>query len=107
MKFSRYLIWNFLKMFLIVVCGAVLIFIVIDFVGNIKTWLSRDMKLAGDYYLSYLPYILYLITPVALFIAVLASVGNMARHLEMSAMQSSGQSPFKTLFPIFLLGVFM
>ena len=60
MKFSRYLIWNFLKMFLIVVCGAVLIFIVIDFVGNIKTWLSRDMKLAGDYYLSYLPYILYL-----------------------------------------------
>ena len=27
MKFSRYLIWNFLKMFLIVVCGAVLIFV--------------------------------------------------------------------------------
>ena len=107
MKFSRYLIWNFLKMFLIVVCGAILIFVVIDFVGNIKTWLSRDMKLVGDYYLSYLPYIIYLITPVALFISVLASVGNMARHLEMSAMQSSGQSPFKTLMPIFLLGVLM
>ena len=45
MKFSRYLIWNFLKMFLIVVCGAILIFVVIDFVGNIKTWLARDMKL--------------------------------------------------------------
>ena len=107
MKFSRYLIWNFLKMFLIVVCGAVLIFVVIDFVGNIKTWLARDMKAVSDYYLSYLPYILYLITPVALFIAVLASVGNMARHLEMSAMQSSGQSPFKTLLPIFFLGILM
>jgi len=94
-------------MFLIVVCGAVLIFVVIDFVGNIKTWLARDMKLVGDYYLSYLPYIIYLITPVALFIAILASVGNMARHLEMSAMQSSGQSPFRTLFPIFMLGVFL
>ena len=94
-------------MFLIVVCGAILIFVVIDFVGNIKTWLARDMKLVGDYYLSYLPYILYLITPVALFIAVLASVGNMARHLEMSAMQSSGQSPFKTLLPIFMLGIFL
>ena len=107
MKFSRYLIWNFLKMFLIVVCGAVLIFVVIDFVGNIKTWSAREMKSVGDYYLSYLPYILYLITPVALFISVLASVGNMARHLEMSAMQSSGQSPLKTLFPIFFLGVLM
>lgn len=105
MKFSRYLIWNFVKMFLIVVLGAILVFVVIDFVGNIKTWLARDMKDVGEYYFCYLPYMLYLITPVAMFIAVLASVGNMARHLEMSAMQSSGQSPLKTLLPIFLLGI--
>ena len=105
MKFSRYLIWNFLKMLLIVVLGSILVFVVIDFVGNIKTWLARDMKDVGEYYFCYLPYMLYLITPVAMFIAVLASVGNMARHLEMSAMQSSGQSPLKTLLPIFLLGV--
>ncbi|MCQ2062484.1 MAG: LptF/LptG family permease [Fibrobacter sp.] len=105
MKFSRYLVWNFLKMFLIVIIGAILVFVMIDFVGNIKTWLARDMKDVGDYYLCYLPYMIYLITPVALFIAVLASVGNMARHLEMSAMQSSGQSPLKTLFPIFFFGL--
>ncbi|PWJ66206.1 MULTISPECIES: LptF/LptG family permease [unclassified Fibrobacter] len=107
MKFSRYLMWNFLKMFLIVLLGAVLMFAVIDFVGNIKTWLARDTKDAIDYYVSYIPYMVYLITPVALFIAVLASVGNMARHLEMSAMQSSGQSPFKTLIPIFVFGILM
>ena len=90
-------------MFLIVTIGAIFMFAVIDFVGNIKTWLARDTKDAVDYYVSYIPYMLYLITPVSLFIAVLASVGNMARHLEMSAMQSSGQSPLKTLFPIFSL----
>lgn len=105
MKFSRYMLFNFLKMFLLVLCGAILMFIVIDFVGNIRTWLSRETKDAIDYYISYLPYMIYLITPVALFIAVLASIGNMARHLEMSAMQSSGQSPLKTLFPIFLFGL--
>ncbi len=105
MKFSRYLIGNFMKMFLIVMLGAILMFVVIDFVGNIKTWLARDMKDVGEYYWCYLPYIVYLITPVAMFIAVLASVGNMARHLEMTAMQSSGQSPFKTLMPIFFFGI--
>lgn len=105
MKFTRYLIWNFLKMFLIVLLGAIFMFVVIDFVGNIKTWLARDVKDAVDYYVCYLPYMIYLITPVALFIGVLASVGNMARHLEMSAMQSSGQSPLKTLLPIFFFGV--
>ena len=105
MKFSRYMMWNFLKMFLLVLLGAILMFAVIDFVGNIKTWLARDSKDAIDYYVSYIPYMVYLISPVALFIAVLASVGNMARHLEMSAMQSSGQSPLKTLLPIFVFGV--
>lgn len=104
MRFPRYLIWNFLKMFLIVVIGALLVFALIDFVGNIKTWLARDMKDVGDYYLSYLPYMVYLISPVALFIAVIASVGNMARYLEMCAMQSSGQGPLKTLMPIFVIG---
>ena len=105
MRFSRYLIWNFIKMFLIVTIGAIFMFAVIDFVGNIKTWLARETKDAVDYYVSYIPYMLYLITPVSMFIAVLASVGNMSRHLEMSAMQSSGQSPLKTLFPIFFLGI--
>lgn len=105
MKFTRYLIRNFLKMFLLVLLGAIFMFVVIDFVGNIKIWLARDVKDAVDYYICYLPYMIYLITPVALFIGVLASVGNMARHLEMSAMQSSGQSPFKTLLPIFIFGV--
>ena len=87
MKFTRYMMWNFLKMFLLVLLGAILMFAVIDFVGNIKTWLARDTKDAVDYYVSYIPYMVYLITPVALFIAVLASIGNMARHLETSAMQ--------------------
>lgn len=105
MKFTRYMLWNFLKMFLIVLVGAILMFVVIDFVGNIKVWATRETKDAVDYYVCYLPYMVYLITPVACFISVLASIGNMARHLEMSAMQSSGQSPLKTLFPIFVFGI--
>ena len=32
MKFTRYMMWNFLKMFLIVLLGAILMFAVIDFV---------------------------------------------------------------------------
>ena len=49
MKFSRYLIWNFLKMFLLIFIGAIVMFVVIDFVGNIRTWLSRGMEDVVDY----------------------------------------------------------
>lgn len=104
MKFSRYLVLHFLKMFLLVLLGAVFMFIVIDFVGNIRTWLARDLLDAKAYYLAYLPYIVYLVTPVALFIGVVASVGNMSRHLEIMAIQQSGRSPFRTLVPVFLVG---
>ncbi len=104
MKFSRYLVLHFLKMFLLVLLGAVFMFIVIDFVGNIRTWLARDLLDAKAYYIAYLPYIVYLVTPVALFIGVVASVGNMSRHLEIMAIQQSGRSPFHALVPVFFVG---
>lgn len=104
MKFSRYLVWNFVKMFLLVLLGSVFMFIVIDFVGNIKTWLARDIADAKDYYIAYMPYIVYLVSPVALFIGIVASVGNMSRHLEFTAIQQSGRSPFRALVPIFFVG---
>lgn len=91
-------------MFLLVLLGAVFMFIVIDFVGNIRTWLARDLSDVREYYLAYLPYIVYLVTPVALFIGIVASVGNMSRHLEFMAIQQSGRSPFRALFPVFFVG---
>jgi lipopolysaccharide export system permease protein len=105
MKFTLYLLKNFFKLFFLVLLGAVIMFVVIDFVGNIRMWLSRDMKDVVDYYLAYLPYIVYLVTPVALFIAVVASVGNMTRHLEMTAIQGSGRSPLHVLGPVFIVGM--
>jgi len=105
MKFTRYMVGNFLRLFLLVLLGSIVMFVVIDFVGNIRMWLSRGMNDLGDYYFAYLPYIVYLVTPVALFIGVVASVGNMARHLEMTAIQSSGRSPLRALWPILIVGI--
>ncbi len=105
MKFSRYLLYNYLKMFFLIFIGAIVMFIVIDFVGNIRLWLSRGLEDVAAYYLNYLPYILYLISPVVLFLAVIASVGNMAKHLELTAVQSAGRSMFRALQPIFLFGI--
>jgi lipopolysaccharide export system permease protein len=104
MKFSRYMLWSFVRSWLLVVLGAVVIFVVIDFVGNIRTWLNRGMADTAEYYLNYLPHIVYLIMPIAVLIAVVASVGNMARHLELSAILGSGRSGARMLAPLFFLG---
>lgn len=104
MRFSRYLLANFLRTLALVLIGTVVVFIVIDFVGNIRMWLSRGMDETGEYYLNYLPYILYLVMPIALMISTVAAVGGMARHLELIAMQGAGRSGLRILLPVFLLG---
>ncbi len=105
MKFSRYLTWNFLKMLFLIFAGALVMFVVIDFVGNIKAWSNRETSDIIEYYKCYSPYIAFLISPVALFLAVIASVGNMSKHLELTAVQSSGRSMFRALMPIFFFGL--
>lgn len=105
MKFSLYLLMNFLKSFALIMVGSVLVFIIIDFVGNIKMWLLRGMDQTAEYYLNYLPYIIYLVSPVAIMLTAIASVGAMARHLEISAMQGAGRSPLRILTPVLCAGV--
>jgi len=105
MKFSLYLLGNFLKSFALITIGSVLVFVIIDFVGNIKMWLLRGMGQVAEYYLNYLPYIIYLVSPVALMLTAIASIGAMARHLEISAMQGAGRGPFRILLPALATGV--
>jgi lipopolysaccharide export system permease protein len=79
--------------------------VIIDFVGNIKMWLLRGMDQVAEYYLNYLPYIIYLVSPVAVMLTSIASIGAMARHLEISAMQGAGRDPFRILLPVLATGV--
>lgn len=107
MKFTRYLLGNFFRSLILVCIGAVLIFVVIDFVGNIRMWLTRGMEDTIEYYRCYLPYIFYLILPIAILIGVVASIGNMARHLELTAVMGSGRSGPAVLRPLLLVGVIL
>lgn len=107
MKFTRYLLGNFAKSFVLVAIGAILIFVVIDFVGNIRMWLSRGMENTLEYYQCYLPYIFYLILPIAVLIAVVASLGSMARHLELTAILGAGRSGPAMLRPLVLVGLLL
>jgi len=107
MKFSRYLLVRFLQAFLLVSLAVVLIFLVIDFVGNIRAWLGKGWEVTLEYYLNYLPYMFYLTLPISLLIAVVASLGTMARYLELVAAQGAGRSPILVLSPVFAFGLFL
>ncbi len=103
--------WHVLKGFLgllILTVGSIaVIFIVIDFVGNTKIWLSRSPKEVGQYYLDFLPHIIYLVLPIAMLLAAVFSIGNMSRHLELVALRAAGIPVTRIIMPILLFGLVM
>ncbi len=104
---TRHVLFGFLGLLLLTVTSIVVIFVVIDFVGNSKTWLARTPKEVVRYYLDFLPHIIYLILPIAVLLASVFSIGNMSRHLELVALRAAGIPITRILSPILIFGVLM
>jgi lipopolysaccharide export system permease protein len=96
---------GFLGLLLLTVACSMAIFVVIDFVGNSKIWLARAPKDVAEYYLEYLPHILYLVLPISMLLASVFSVGNMARHLEIVALRAAGIPVTRIIAPILCFGL--
>ncbi len=104
---TRLVLKNFLGLFLLCFFSATVIFIVIDFVGNSRVWLSRPPEDRYQYYLNYLPYITYLVCPIALLLAAVFAVGNMAKHLELVALRAAGVPVIRILSSLLLAGALL
>ena len=103
--YTRHILKGFLGLFVLCFLSAVLVFVVIDFVGNSRIWLSRPSADRYRYYLNYLPYIAYLVCPIAVLLASVFSVGKLAKQLELVALRSAGVSVTRILSPMLVFGV--
>jgi lipopolysaccharide export system permease protein len=103
--YSRHVLKTFAGLFLLIFICAVAIFLIIDFAGNSRVWIARPPSERTDYYLNYLPYIAYLVCPIALLLASVFSVGNLAKHFELVALRAAGISVTRILAPVFWTGL--
>jgi lipopolysaccharide export system permease protein len=86
----------------------VVFFIVLHFVEYIDDFMDRGASMRevfGTYYPSYIPEIIRLTSPMALFLACLYVTGRMAQNLEIIALQMSGVPLRRLLWPYGLLAV--
>jgi lipopolysaccharide export system permease protein len=104
---DRYLLTKFLGTLGFSLLAFAIIFIIIDIIGFLDKFIDHHvpLKIVALYYLYYLPYIIILTLPVAMLLASLFSVGQLARFNEITAMRSSGLSSFQILMPIFIAAV--
>ncbi len=103
-KLDWYILKKFLGTFVFVVAGLLAIICIIDFTEKnddfIKYKVSAEM--IGLYYLTFIPFIASLITPITVFIASVFVTAKLASKTEIIAILASGVSFRRLMVPYFI-----
>lgn len=109
-KIDRYIFFRLFNITIFVLGVLIFIFLVIDFSNNSDDFTDKGATFAeifGVYYLNYIPEIVRLVIPVAIFIACLYLTGQMTDRLEITALKAAGISLYRLLLPYLLFGFIM
>ncbi len=103
-KIDIYILKKFLSTFVFVVLLLVLIICVIDFTEKNDDFIKKEVpaSLIRGYYLTFIPYIASLITPITVFIATVFVTAKLASKTEIIAILASGVSFRRLMVPYFI-----
>jgi lipopolysaccharide export system permease protein len=107
-RFNRHVFARLLGGFLFFIGALVVFFVVLHYVEWSDDFADNGATLAqvfGTYYPSFVPQVVQLISPLALFLASVYVTGRLAQNLELAALQTSGVSLYRLMGPHVLLGL--
>ena len=107
-RFDRYVLRRFLAASALLLVLLVLTFIVLDYVEYVDDFLDRGATQAqvfGTYYLHYVPEMIRLVSPLAVFLGAIYTTARLAQSMELAALRSAGVSVWRYARPFLLAGV--
>ncbi len=104
---DRYLVREWLKVFLVTTLGFPLVVIAIEIGDKLDEYLSRGIstKAIALSYVFSLPEKVFMVLPAAVLFATVFTIGAMGRHSELTAAKASGRSFHRMVLPLFLAGL--
>lgn len=109
-KIDWYILKKFLGTFFYAITILTVISVVIDITEKIDDFISHHLSVSFivfHYYIGFIPYIVALLFPLFVFIAVIFFTSKMAYRLEVMAILSSGVSFGRFLRPYWVGGIFL
>ena len=108
MTYDLHIIKRFLSGYLLLIAGLIVFFVVLHYVEYIDDFLDRgattkDVFLV--YYPNYIPEIIRLVSPLALFISAVFLTGKLSQKLEVASLQTAGVSLYRLLVPFLAVGI--
>jgi lipopolysaccharide export system permease protein len=104
---DRYVIRNFLQVYIYCIAGFISIWLIFDISDNISTFIDQHVGIVATlrYYGTQVPQILIILLPVSLLLALLFSLGRMSRANEIVSMLTAGISIPRLLLPLIGMGL--
>ncbi len=106
--FDRHIIARLLKGFVFFVGALIVFFVVLHWVEYSDDFLdggATAQEVFTVFYPSYVPEIVRLTSPLALFLSCIYLTGTLAQELQLSALQTSGVSLYRLLRPYAVVGL--
>ncbi|MFO8100249.1 MAG: LptF/LptG family permease [Salinibacter sp.] len=106
--FDRHIIARLLKGFVLFIGALIIFFVVLHWVEYSDDFLDGGASIREVFtvfYPSYVPEIIRLTSPLALFLACIYLTGTLAQQLQLSALQTSGVSLYRLLRPYAIVGL--
>ena len=106
---DRYVTSEFLRLFVLFVIAAPMLFILGDLTDNLDSYMDQHLSWGaiGLGYVYRMPEFMLYSFPIAALIATIFTVSNMTRHSEMAAAKAGGISFYRVLAPLPILGVLL
>lgn len=99
---DRYILNEFVKMFLLILASLVALYLIVDFFERIRMFLSKNASMGqmASYFLLTIPMILSQMIPVAVLLGSLMSFGILSKNSEITAIKANGLSLYRLSLPV-------
>ena len=106
---TRYIIQEFLKIFILTITAFISLYLIIDVFEQMDTLIEYRVQLKdGLYFFLYkIPFIFYQLSPIAVLMATLITIGILSRYSEVIAALASGISVLMFSLPFFIFAIFI
>lgn len=104
---EKHVLEEFLRLLAMAMAGFIVLFITVDLFENVDTLMAHKVPpLASFIFFVYkLPFIIGQVSPVAVLVAVLLSLGILSKHGEITAMKAGGVKLLRAVYPLLAAGL--
>ena len=105
---DRYVLRKFLSLWILSILAFLTIFHIVDVIEKIDLFLKYNLTLKQVllFYYYQFPWFLNITIPMSVLLASVFTIGNLAKHNELTAIKSSSISMYRLSAPIIIFGIF-